>query len=636
MGIDAVLSAAEKVIAKTVPSSIEITGVDFEGPVFVIYTKTLDEFSKHGEVVKNLAQALRRRVVIRPDQSLMEDEASAEKIINKIVPKEAKITTIFFDPAIGEVTIEALSPGLVIGKQGSQLNEIKKQTGWVPRVVRTPPIPSKTIEEIRNYLRSVKEERREFLKSIGRRLNRESLPGEPWVRITALGGFGQVGRSCALLSTNNSRILIDCGLDVSSNDNPTPFLNVPEVKPLDSIDAIVVTHAHLDHSGIVPALYKYGYDGPVYCTLPTRDLMALLQLDGIKVSYGENRKAPYESEHIREAVKHCIPLGYGETTDVAPDIRLTFHNAGHILGSAVCHFHIGEGLYNVAFTGDIKFEKTGLFNRAMNKFPRVETLVMEATYGGFRDIQPSRHEAQDQIREIMGRTLNKGGKVLIPVFAVGRSQEVMLSVEELMRTEEIPTAPVYLDGMIFEATAIHTTYPEFLNSHLRTKIFQKGENPFLSDIFNRVDSREMREKLLQSEDSCVVLATSGMMNGGPILSYFRAWADDKCNSLVFVGYQAEGTLGRKLQRGWDEVMFTEMGKPINIKVNLDIETCDGFSGHSDRKQLVHYVRTMDPKPERVLVNHGEEAKCMDLASSLYKKFNIETRSPKNLETVRIK
>jgi len=200
---------------------------------------------------------------------------------------------------------------------------------------------------------------------------------------------------------------VDCGVAVSSENGSTPYFNAPELMPMDSIDAVVVTHAHLDHCGLVPALFKYGYDGPVYCTPPTRDLMSLLQIDYIKVSFGEGKKSPYDSSHIRDVVTHCIPLKYSETTDISPDVRLTFHNAGHILGSAICHFHVGDGLYNVALSGDIKFEKSWLFNAAVNKFPRLETLVIESTYGGFHDMQPSRQEAGNELRDIMARTLTR-------------------------------------------------------------------------------------------------------------------------------------------------------------------------------------------------------------------------------------
>ncbi|EQD53268.1 mRNA 3'-end processing factor, partial [mine drainage metagenome] len=242
----------------------------------------------------------------------------------------------------------------------------------------------------------------------------------------------------------------------------------------DSLDAVVVTHAHLDHCGLVPVLLKYGYKGPVYCTAPTRDLMTLMLLDAIKVVNSEARKSLYDSSHVRDLVIRTIPLRWGETTDVAPDVRLTLHNSGHILGSSSCHFHLGEGDHNLVYSGDMKFERSWLFNPATNRFPRLETLVLESTYGGYRDIQPSRQQATDDFASFAARALGRGGKLIVPVFAVGRSQEVMLVIEERMRAGQIPKVPVYLDGMIFEATAIHTAYPEYLNSQLRTQIFQQG------------------------------------------------------------------------------------------------------------------------------------------------------------------
>src|SRR5207247_2030962 len=293
------------------------------------------------------AQQRRCRIAVRAGPSLLASQDDGGKVIREVSPAEAQITGIYFETETGEMTIEALAPGRVIGRHGSVPNEIKKKIGWAPKVVRTPPIPSKTVEEIRQYLRTINDERQAFLKQVGRRLAREVPQGENYVRITALGGFRQVGRSAALLSTRESKVLIDCGVLISE-DNGSPYLNAPEVMPLGSIDAVVITHAHLDHSGLVPALYKYGYDGPIYTTPPTRDLMSLLQIDFIKVAMGEARKSPYDSSNIRKAVANTIPLKYGKTTDIAPDVRLTFQNAGHILGSAVAHFHIGDGLYNVA------------------------------------------------------------------------------------------------------------------------------------------------------------------------------------------------------------------------------------------------------------------------------------------------
>jgi KH/beta-lactamase-domain protein len=637
MGIEKILEDAREAVKKTIPPHIEVTDIDFEGPVIVIYTKNLDEFAKNNDLVRQLAQSLRRRVAIRPDPKMLADPEKAQEQIRNIIPDEAKITNIYFEDDTGEVTIEAVSPGLVIGKHGSILNEIKKEIGWAPKVVRAPPIPSKTVSDIRNYLRSVQNERKDFLRRVGKRLMRQRVNGESWLRITALGGFREVGRSASLLSTRESKVLIDCGVAVSADENgSTPYLNAPELMPLESLDAVVITHAHLDHSGILPVLYKYGYDGPVYCTPPTRDMMSLLQLDFIKVAVGEAKKPPYDSSHVRDAVIHCIPLKYGETTDISPDIRLTLQNAGHILGSSIAHFHIGDGLYNIAFSGDIKFEKSWLFNAAVNKFPRLETLVMESTYGGYHDMQPSRHEAANQMKEIVRTTLARKGKVLVPVFAVGRSQEVMLVLEEQMRNHQIHTVPIYLDGMIWEATAIHTAYPEYLNSQLRTQIFQMGENPFLSDIFKRVDSSEMRERICHDPEPCIILATSGMMSGGPVMEYFKAWCDDPLNTIVFVGFQADGTMGRKIQKGWNEITLNDRGKQLVLQMKMDTETVDGFSGHSDRRQLVNYVSTLEPRPERIIIGHGDDFKCADLASTLYKKFGIETRAPLNLETIRLK
>jgi len=211
----------------------------------------------------------------------------------------------------------------------------------------------------------------------------------------------------------------------------------------------------------------------------------------------------------------------------------------------------------------------------------------------------------------------------------------MLVLEEKMREGKIPRVPVYLDGMIFEATAIHTAYPEFLNSQLRTQIFQQGDNPFLSDIFHRIDSQQMRATVLDSKEPSIVLATSGMMSGGPVMEYFRAWAPDEKNGLLFVGYQAEGTFGNRLQRGVSEATFLDGPRQASVPVKLEVATIEGFSGHSDRVQLMNYVASLDPRPQRVILNHGEESRILDLASSLHKRFNVESRAPFNLEAIRV-
>ncbi|PNX49111.1 MAG: hypothetical protein BV457_02420 [Thermoplasmata archaeon M9B1D] len=636
MPVDDVLREIKGKVRGVIPPSIDVSDVEFEGALVVVYTKHPDKFAKNEDLVKQLAKMLQKRIAIRPDPSVITDTDTAEKKIKEIIPKDAEITNIYFLPEVGEVTIEVVKPGVAIGKQGTLLNEIRKKINWSPKIIRTPPIQSKTVKEIRGYIRSMSEERKEILRKVGRRLHRGASQGERYVRVTALGGFRQVGRSCSLLTTQDSKVMIDCGVDVSS-ESSTPYLHLPEVLPFETLDAVVITHAHLDHSGLVPLLYKYGFDGPVYCTPPTRDMSTLLQMDYLKVAAADAKKIPYSAENIRDMIKHCITMDYGDTTDITPDVRLTFHNAGHILGSAIAHFHIGEGLYNIAFSGDIKYERTWLFNPAVNRFPRLEAIFIESTYGGREDFQPSRQEATERLSDIIQSTIKKKGKLLIPVFAVGRSQEVMIVLENLVRSKKIPKINVYLDGMIWEATAIHTAYPEYLNNKLRAQIFQQGENPLLSDIFKRVDSQEMRQKIINDHPkSCVVLATSGMMNGGPVMEYFKEWSQDKKNTIAFVGYQAEGTFGKRVQKGWGDIPLNVGGSVINIKMKINVETCDGFSGHSDRRQLLNFINNMSPRPERIIFGHGEESKCLDIASSVHKRHNINTTAMSNLETVRFR
>ena len=614
-------------IAELLPDTVGITSVEFEGSELVIYTEDTQTFVDDGAIVRTLAKELKKRISVRPSSDILMEPEKASKVIHDIIPEEGGIKDIYFDMDKAEVIIEAEKPGLVIGTHGTTLREVAKVIGWRPNVIRAPPIQSKTIKDIRRYLREESEFRKDFLKKVGRKIYSDKTKEDEWLRITTLGGCREVGRNSFMLSTPETRILIDCGVSVGSEG--TPYLYVPEVLPIKDIDAVVITHAHLDHSGLVPLLFLYGYDGPVYMTPPTRDLMSLLLLDYIEVSAREGKKIPFKSSFIRDAIRHTITLKYGDVTDIAPDVKLTLYNAGHILGSSVAYFHAGKGRYNIAFTGDIKYERTFLFDPAFNGFSRLEALVMESTYGGMNDLQPSRREAEKNLKEEIERTIEKGGKVIIPAFAVGRSQEVMIALE-VMQLE----VPVYLDGMIWEATAVHTAYPEYLNKSLKNSIF-KGKNPFLSDIFVQVNDVEKRKEVIEEKDPSIILSTSGMLNGGPVLEYLKGLAGDEKNTLVFVGYQAEGTLGRRIQKGWTEMQFSNEGRMVNIKVEMDIATIDGFSGHSDRNQLVEYVRRIRPLPSKVMCMHGENSKCMALASGIHKKLNIETLAPMNLETIRL-
>ena len=338
---------------------------------------------------------------------------------------------------------------------------------------------------------------------------------------------------------------------------------------------------------------------------------------------------------VQKAIKNTITLDYGEVTDISPDIRLTLHNAGHILGSAMSHMHIGDGAHNLVYTGDFKYERSRLLEPATTRFPRSETVIMESTYGGREDVQPSRNSAEKEMMKTIYKTLKRGGKVLVPVFAVGRAQELMVVLEEYMRHGMIEEVPIYIDGMIWEATAIHTARPEYLSKDLRDQIFHMGRNPFISDMFLKVQSLDQRKELVESKQPAIILSTSGMLTGGNSVEYFKWLCEDERNTLIFVGYQSEGSLGRRIQKGWKEVPLEEDGKTKVFNVKMEIKTINGFSGHSNRRQLMDYVKRLNPRPEKVITCHGDPYKTVDLASSVHRSYKIETKTPLNLDCVRI-
>ncbi|WP_302080917.1 beta-CASP ribonuclease aCPSF1 [Salinibaculum rarum] len=625
-------------ITNEVPDDITITQVTYEGPELVVYTRDPKKFAQNGDLIRRLASQLRKRITVRPDPAALSAPESARTEILSVIPEEAGVTDLDFHHDTGEVVIEAEKPGMVIGKHGATLREITQEVGWTPEVVRTPPIESSTVQNVRNFLKQQREDRRDILERVGRQIHREKMSDDEYVRITTLGCCREVGRAAFILSTPETRVLIDCG-DKPGAEGEVPYLQVPEAlgAGASNIDAVVLTHAHLDHSALIPLLFKYGYDGPIYTTEPTRDLMGLLQLDYLDVAAKEGRTPPYDSEMVREAIKHTIPLEYGDVTDIAPDIKLTLHNAGHILGSAISHFHIGDGLYNVAFSGDIHYDDTRLFNGAVNDFPRVETLVLESTYGGRNDYQTDQKDSEQKLKRVINDTIDDDGQVLIPAFAVGRSQEIMLVLEEAMREGEIPEVPIHLDGMIWEATAIHSTYPEYLRDEVRDRIFHEDENPFLADQFNHIDGGEDERQEVADGGPCIILSTSGMVEGGPILSWLEHVGPDPDSTMTFVGYQAQGTLGRRIQNGWDEIPIGNgngRGRGDTLKLELDVEVVDGFSGHADRQGLENFVKTMNPRPEKILCVHGDESSVQDLSSALYHDYNMRTFAPKNLETFR--
>lgn len=625
-------------ILQSIPKEAKVTKIEYEGPRIALYTSAPRYLMENNETISNLVNIIKKRIVVRTDESIRKSEEDARKILAECIPKDADFQGVFFDTATGEVSIEAKRPWL-LQRDAKEFNhaEITEKIGWKLRIRKATTIPSRTIQTINANLKLTSAERSKQFKQIGDEIFRPRLTQKSEVSLITLGGFSQVGRSCMLLSTPESKILVDCGINPGAKHpmDSFPRLDFLDIT-LDELDAIVIGHAHLDHTGFLPALCKFGYKGPIYCTEPTLPMMNLIQLDAIKVAAAQGRTPMYSERDVKQIMKQAITLPYGTVTDISPDIKLVLANAGHILGSALCHFHIGNGDHNFVYSGDIKFGKSILFEAASWNFPRVETLLIESTYGAKEDIQPTRQEVESAFINAVNNTLADGGKVLIPIPAVGRAQEIMMVIDHYMKSGEMVEAPVFTEGMISEASAIHEAYPEYLARELKQKILETDDNPFDSEYFTNIEHADAREEPMRDNSPCIILATSGMLEGGPVLEYFKNIAPDKKNKVLFVSYQVNGTMGRRVLDGSKQVtMLGKEGKVEVVTINCSVEKLDGFSGHSDYNQLMSFVQRLRPKLRRVLVNHGERRKSENLAMNIRRMFRVPAHYPQVQEAIKL-
>jgi KH/beta-lactamase-domain protein len=652
------------VILQNIPSDAAVTKIEYEGPMIAIYTKNPRYLLENNTIISNIVKTIKKRIVIRTDESIRKSEEEARKIIVSMIPKDVGIVGTFFDTTLGEVTVDVKKPWMLtqidemkddtdreedyeepvvhnvqIQKQMQMqalLTELVSATGWKIRIKKAPHVPSESINHV-NYTKKIfSNERYRLLRSFGESIFRPRLMEDSEVTLVTLGGFSEVGRSSMLLVTKESKILLDAGINpgASSSINAMPRLDWIGFD-LDDIDAVVISHAHLDHTGFLPVLFKYGYKGPVYCTEPTLPLMTLIQMDMLKVASVEGELPLYTERDIKDVIKHTVTLPYKTVTDIAPDIKLVFSNAGHILGSATVHLHVGNGDHNVVYTGDLKYGKSQLFESASWNYPRVETLIIESTYGAKEDIMPSREEVESNFVRSINDILNGGGKVLIPVPAVGRAQEILMVIDHHMKNGNLVEAPVFIEGMISEASAIHVSYPEYLARELRQRIMEVDDNPFTSAYFTIVENTSAREEALR-DGPAIIMATSGMLEGGPVIEYFRSIAKDGRNKILFVSYQVNGTLGRRVLDGARQVsLINKEGKIEFIDIHAQVEKIEGFSGHSDYNQLMAYVNKLRPKLKRVMVNHGERKKVENLASSIARVLKVPALAPMVREAIRL-
>jgi uncharacterized protein len=612
------------VILNSLPNESGLTKVEYEGPRIALYSKNPSYLIQNTQIVFNMVNAIKKRIVIRTDESIRKSEEESIRILDKVIPKEIGITDTFFDQALGEAVIFVEKPSLLTNISEDFENvDLLEKTGWKIRITKAPQIMS-TIKNINKILCNSVNERIHFYKEVGEKIFRSKLNGITEASLITLGGFAEVGRSSMLLSTHESKILLDCGINIAGKDSLStlPRFDITGLE-INEIDAIVLSHAHLDHTGFLPALFKYGYRGPVYCSEPTLPLMNLLQKEYVKNTSGT---ALYSDKDIDEVIIHTIPLTFGIVTDISPDVKLVLSNSGHILGSASIHLHIGNGDHNVVYTGDMKFGRMFSLENASWNFPRVETMIIESTHGGKEDVFPQREEADTRLIDSINKTTAENGKVLIPVPTVGLSQELILSINMHMRTGKIVETKVLIEKIIFNASSIHETYPQYLSKELKYMILRDEENPFRSKQFVIIESQSLR-----SEEPAIILAPSSMLTGGPSVEYLKQISEDPKSTLVLTSFQAAGTPGKNIQDGSREVLINDH----NIKINCQVEKIEGFSNHSDYNQLVAYINRLRPKLRRVLVNHGERTKVQNLASSLNRMFKIQTQHPLVQEAIKL-
>jgi len=609
-------------ILQNLPSEAELTKIEYEGPRIALYSKNPGYLLRNAQVVSNMVNSIKKRIVIRIDESLRRPEDEVIDLFKKTLSKEIGLANIFFDSALGEALIFTNRPYLVSKAEDDLVSiDLAQKTGWKVEIRRAPHMIS-TIEDINRILRDTVTQRVRFYKEVGEKIFRVKLDEKVEASLITLGGFDEVGRSSILLATHESKILLDCGINTSSNDSTKSFPRFDITGfDLNELDAIVLSHAHLDHTGFLPALFKFGFTGPVYCSEPTLPLMYLLQKEYLK----NMGTALYSLRDIEQAVVHSIPLSFGIVTDISPDVKLMLSNSGHILGSALIHLHIGNGDHNLLYTGDLKFGTTYSLENASWNFPRVETIIIESTYGEKEDIFPRREESNECLINTINDTISEGGKVLLPVPSIGLAQELMLIIDMHMKAGKIDKTKMLIEKIILEASSIYEVFPEYLSREMNHRLLNPEDSPFSAEQFNFVESAKL------DNGQAIILSPSSMLIGGPSVGYLKQISDDPRNKLILTSYQATGTPGRYILEGGRQISVC--GQTITI--NCQVDKVEGFSNHSDYNQLVAYINRLKSKLRRILVNHGERPSVQNLASSLNRMFKIPTQHPMIQEATKL-
>ncbi len=423
------------------------------------------------------------------------------------------------------------------------------------------------------------------------------------MKISFFGAAGEVGRSCIMVSTDKTRILLDAGVKIGAQDE-YPHLDDSMLK---DIDGIVVSHAHLDHSGYLPHIYSAGYTGSTYVTKPTMELITVLISDYMRISNPSN----VTQSGLKKMAAAFKLYDYRKEFRIN-ELKIKFIPAGHILGSAM--ISVSDGKNTLLYTGDINTAKSKLFDGTELKGLNADTLITESTYGASND---AFQKEQDIIREMVKsikETVKVGGKIIIPSFAVGRAQEVLLFLDDNINSGALPKVPIYVDGMINKAMRIHRHNVIYCRKELQSRILMSEYDPFKSKNFVVVDKKGTRNKIVTEEESAIIVTTSGMLSGGPVFFYLSKLAGNSLNKMIMVGYQAEGTLGREMQDGNRHITIDK----TKVDVQLKVETYH-LSAHADRKGLESVMSSINGL-KNVFIVHGEKSKSESLKEYASKKY----------------
>lgn len=465
------------------------------------------------------------------------------------------------------------------------------------------------------------------------------------MKITFFGAAQTVTGSMHMIEANGRRVLLDCGLyqgrrqETFERNKHLPF-------DARDVDAVVLSHAHIDHSGNLPNLVSSGYRGRIYCTYATRDLCSAMLLDSghiqeSDVTYVNKRRRRsgqppvepvYTVADARASLRQLEGIAYHRTFPVTEGISATFYDAGHILGSAVTVLDIEEAgqKRRLCFSGDLGRRHLPVL-RDPEPAPDVEAIITESTYGTRRHTSPE--AAARSLSDAISHTTKRGGKVVIPAFAVGRTQDIVYDLHKLIQNGDLPSLAVYVDSpLAVNVTRIFSLHPECYDQEMRQYINQR-EDPFGFHRLVYVRSVEESKALNRLRTPCVIVSASGMCEGGRILHHLKNNLGDPRNTVLFVGFQAENTLGRKLVDGNKTVPI--LGEPVQVRAEVTV--IDGYSAHADHDEILAYLQLVrgTGKLEHVYCVHGDTESCEAMATSIRQLGVSDVRVPQLGQTVEL-